>query len=270
MWAARQRAELSRLALAARSARMKADRAEQAEREALLDVTAPADLLSVLDSMLDSAVRTADRAIQAARRDAAAFVAAEHEWATDHLRSIGLDPVVVVGPSGWTSSTVPDVARPASAAQLWQDIEVDARRAAADERNGVDPHLVPEPVGAFASQWLDPEPADDADAELIEACWGGAVRRRPTGQLVAASLARSPPGSTEPGVPGQFDLRTGHAPTPQGFDAEPLEGGGELFDVFWRGPESVDVFWGDLFWDDGEQRRPLRDLLRRRAHEGRR
>ncbi len=153
-WAARRRAELSRLSLAVRSARMKA---EQAERAAILDGAAPDEVLSVVEAVLDEAVRDGDRALDEARRAAAALVAAEHERASQDLRDLGLDPVTSLGPAGWEPDPTSEVARPASADDLWQALEVEPRvpvLKAPDARTRL---LEPDDVDARAED--DPVPA---------------------------------------------------------------------------------------------------------------
>jgi hypothetical protein len=226
-WAARQRAELSQLALAVRKAQV---RAERAERDVPPELEAPEDLLTALDSMLDTAVRQADLAVQAARRDAAALVAAEHAWATEHLEALGRDPTVELGLSVWSSIAVPDVARPLTATDLWRGVEADAR--------------APEPVLEEELPVEEPEPefevevVDDEDVELV--LFDDADLRQPVRPMVPALLGGSPP-----------------TPVPRSGDD------GELFDDFWN-EAGVDVFWGEA----ESSRRPLRDRLRRRDPHG--
>ena len=211
LWAARQRAELSRLALAVRSAQV---RAERAERAVPLVEAPPEELFAALDSMLDAAVRAADLAIEAAREDAALDAAAE----------------------------IPELARPVSVAELWQDLLV------------VDP--TPE-LAEVIPLVEDVELAEvislSDDPEVVPTVVGTAQWAHPSRHVVPAMLGPPPPSAPDPS-----EVPVSIGPMPRTSDD------GELFDVFWRGPEAFDVFWGEA----EEHPRPLRDRLRRRVAEG--
>ncbi len=275
-WVARQRAELSRLLLAARSAVRRAERAEREAEEAERDaprLPAPEGLLSVIDSMLDKSVRRADLAVEAARRHAAATVAVAHERVTEQQHALGFDPHGALGPSGWTSSTIPDVARPASGRELWQTVRVEALAAG---RPVLEPvrAAVALPVSADRPTDHDPLPVssedgrhfDDVelvldDAELFQVVLDGAPRRPPVRQVVPAALG-PPDRSVESSalvVPS-----TGRGPLPRAADVP------ELFDVFWRGEGLEDVFWGEAENSrrPSRDRVPIRDRLRRRVTQG--
>ena len=242
-WAARQRAELSQLALALRSAQR---RAERAERETPPAVEVPAELLAALDAMLETAARQADLGIQAARRDATATVAAGREQAVGLLQAVELDPVDVLGPSDWTSTAIPEVARPATATSLWQLVAT----------GPVEEPLVVEPVEPPDLDEVElfegAELIDDVevvldDAELIRTILGGGPDRLAVRAVGAAALGRPPP----------FDVHAGLARMRRPNDD------GSLFEDFWS-EAGVDVFWGEA----ESSRRPLRDRLRRRTPEG--
>jgi hypothetical protein len=302
-FAARQRAELGRLSLILRKALRRAEQAEQAERDTPIE--APGELLAVFDSMIEEAVRTAEVAIEAARSDAGAIVAAEHARAAFQLVSLGLDPLLALGPVGWTSDAIAHIARPTSASSLWEDVEAHALAAGStvgedEPPSGSDHQREREAAGSpdrhadrldlfddadffdDLSCIEDPELAEDP--ELFEALWGCAARRRAVPQLVPAGLGRPPPGRPTEPTEREFDRSRTGAPmdafpsrwpdseqAERDFPRPPDRQGApapmprrpddaEPFDVFWRGPELFDVFWGDT-----EDRRPIRDRLRRRV-----
>lgn len=163
-WAARRRAELSRLSLAVRSARMKA---EQAERAAILDAAAPDEVLSVVEAVLDEAVRDGDQSLAEARRAAAALVAAEYERASSDLRDLGLDPVASLGPAGWGPDPTWEVAGPASADDLWQALEVEPRVPVLRAPDAPPRLLETDDVGARAEAGAVPAPPGGLAVEVV-------------------------------------------------------------------------------------------------------
>jgi hypothetical protein len=243
-WAARHRADLSRLRLAARSAQRRAERAERSAGEVRTEVEVPGALVSVVDAMLDRAVRQADLAVDAARRHAAATVALEHQRATEHRRARGVDALVEAAPPAWSSEAVPEVTRPASGLLLWERVA-----------NGEWSERAPDDAPA----------ADDAAADDRESVAEVALVLDEDGDLhVALDGAGLRPQDQPPRalVPDRPVAAAVVRPT-AGDD-------GVLFDMFWRGPE--DVFWGEAesSWRGEAEvtRRPLRGRRRRRVLEG--
>jgi hypothetical protein len=118
---ARRRAELARLSLAARTARQRCERAET-ELAALAEADAdgvPADLLAVVDAMLEKATAASALALAAAEREAAFLIDRAMADGAEVVRRAGLDPTVVMTgrPSGSAPRSV--VAAP-TAAELWR------------------------------------------------------------------------------------------------------------------------------------------------------
>lgn len=148
---ARRRSELARLGLTARSALRRRDAAVSRlvdHRVSDEADSAPADLLAVVDSMIERAVRTCDEALAAAHLDADEMVAQAVADSLDDLHRAGLDashaPVAAHPRPGHR------VVPPPSAGELW-------RRVGASRATGVaDPgHLDPD-VGRSDHELHDP------------------------------------------------------------------------------------------------------------------
>lgn len=117
----RRRAELARLSLAARTARQRCERAETE----LADVTAvdadgvPADLLGVVDAMLEKATAASELALASAEREASFLVDRAMAEGAEVVRRAGLDPNVVTTDRPFRS-TSRSVVAPPTAAELWR------------------------------------------------------------------------------------------------------------------------------------------------------
>lgn len=180
-------------------------KAEQAERAAILDDAAPDEVLSVVEAMLDEAARDGDQALDEARRAAVALVAAEYERASSDLRDLGLDPEVSLGPAGWGPDQTSEVARPASADDLWQALEVEPRVPVLTTAPDAQPRLIEaDGIDARAEADAAPAPPGSLAVEVVPAGRGaergdveGPVPMEPTpswylapeGVTVAAELA---------------------------------------------------------------------------------
>jgi hypothetical protein len=118
---ARRRAELARLSLASRTARQRCDRAE-AELAGVAAVDAdgvPADLLGVVDAMLEKAMAASELALASAEREASFIVDRAMADGAEVVRRAGLDPAVLQ--SGRSSAVVTrSVTAPPTAAELWR------------------------------------------------------------------------------------------------------------------------------------------------------
>jgi hypothetical protein len=150
---ARRRSELARLGLTARSALRRRDTAEARlvdHRAGYEGGAAPADLLAVVDSMIERAVRECDEALADARRGADETVARAVSESLDELRRAGLD-----------ASHVPaarrpphhQVVAPPSAGELWRRVGA-GRVAGPADLSPRDPHR-----GGPDQEHHDPQPS---------------------------------------------------------------------------------------------------------------
>ncbi len=123
-WAALQRTDLARLALALRSAEAAAARceAEVAERSD----GPPDEVLRVVDARLTKARQEAEDGVEAARRDAALVLSASRQHATTILTEAGIDPTTVLDAHDDEITPPPSRRLPVTAAQLWQQAEAAA------------------------------------------------------------------------------------------------------------------------------------------------
>lgn len=120
---ARRRSELARLALTTRSAVRRRDEAEAhlAEHRGGYDGdSVPTDLLAVVDSMIERAVRNCDEALASARRDADERVAEAVAESLDDLRRAGLDASHV--PATRRPWPGHHVVAPPTAGELWRQV----------------------------------------------------------------------------------------------------------------------------------------------------
>jgi hypothetical protein len=118
---ARRRAELARLSLAARTARQRCDRAET-ELAGIADVDAdgvPADLLGVVDAMLEKAIAASELALASAEREASFIIDRAMADGSEVLRRAGLDPSVLLS-DGSSVPAARSVVAPPTAAELWR------------------------------------------------------------------------------------------------------------------------------------------------------
>jgi hypothetical protein len=118
---ARRRAELARLALAERTALQRCDRAEVA-LNAMADTGVdgiPADLLAVVDAMLEKAVGASELALASVEQEASFIVDSAMADGVEVVRRAGIDPAVVaLVPRPVAAAR--SVARPPTAAELWR------------------------------------------------------------------------------------------------------------------------------------------------------
>ena len=172
---ARRRAELARLSLAARTARQRCDRAET-DLAGVAEVDAdgvPADLLGVVDAMLEKAIAASELALASAEREASFIIDRAMADGSETVRRAGLDPAVLRAerPSG---ASVREVVPPPSAAELWRTTRpsVSPAKPASVPPQAPDPMPpAPGPVATLVRDAPATVPAPEGRGEAFDTFW---------------------------------------------------------------------------------------------------
>jgi hypothetical protein len=231
---ARRRSELARLGLAARSALRHRDTAVAHlvdHRDGYEGGDAPGDLLAVVDSMIERAVRACDEALTDARRAADETVARAIDEGHGELRHAGLDASHL--PAAPRPRLEHHVVPPPSAGELWRRVG----------------------AGRLATP-ADPVPADPDRGRTVPQRHGA----HPSGPSMWAPLdvAVSVPASSLPSPDSFTDLRPAAVVTLVANEA-----GAEEQTDDERSAAAFDTFWQEA----GRDRRARGRFLRRGAKE---
>lgn len=214
----RRRAELARMALAARAARTRCERVEdelRAHHAARPTDPGPHDLLDVVDAMMEKAMTTAAAAIESARREAVSVVELAREVGATELKAVGADPATVPLGSG-SRPLRRDVSAPRTAAELWNEV-----------RGPMPTPVVPPGLGARVVRTgpvVSPMPPASPSSLLNDA---GAS---------AVTIARSAPTDVAPSNLAQGQMggqSAGPATLLLGDPELDPETDGRVFDTFW-------------------------------------
>lgn len=229
---ARRRAELARLGLSARSAVRRCEAAERQLAERATEDGAPTDLLTVIDTMIERAVRERDDVIAAARRAADETVGRAVADSVEDLRRAGVDTSRLPAARRPASSTVRLTSAP-SAGELWSRVgapHVAARRASVSLARSADEAVLP---------------ADPTAVELT-----------PDAAVTTPFATR--PDSSLPAPEGLEELVPATVVTLLVEPTDDRNGG--------TGTASEDAEF-DSFWREASQERRVRDRFRRRGKE---